>query len=109
MTLWLLQVALPLLGGGALLTYAALNNIRACAAKPGFPALSWAHLHPHVMLYVQVGLPLLGGGALLMYAALNYHTTLKFVGVLGVMLTVANKLLSYDSPKDAFDDITGRF
>jgi hypothetical protein len=29
--------------------------------------------------------------------------------VLGVMLTVANKLLSYDSPKDAFDDITGRF
>jgi hypothetical protein len=56
---------------------------------------------------LQVGLPLLGGGALLTYAALNYHTTLKFVGVLGVMLTVANKLLSYDSPKDAFDDITG--
>uniref|UniRef100_A0A383WJ08 Rhodanese domain-containing protein n=1 Tax=Tetradesmus obliquus TaxID=3088 RepID=A0A383WJ08_TETOB len=55
----------------------------------------------------QVGLPLLGGGALLTYAALNYHTTLKFVGVLGVMLTIGNKLLSYDSPKDAFDDITG--
>jgi hypothetical protein len=54
-----------------------------------------------------VGLPLLGGSALLTYAVLNYHTTLKFVGVLGVMLTIANKLLSYDSPKDAFDDITG--
>jgi hypothetical protein len=61
------------------------------------------------MFITQVGLPLLGGGALLTYAALNYHTTLKFVGVLGVMLTVANKLLSYDSPKDAFEDITGGF
>jgi hypothetical protein len=27
--------------------------------------------------------------------------------MLVVMLTVANKLLSYDSPKDAFEDITG--
>jgi hypothetical protein len=52
----------------------------------------------------QVGLPLLGGGALAVYAALNIHTTLEYIGVLGVLLTLANKALSYDSPAAALDD-----
>lgn len=49
----------------------------------------------------------MGGGALLTYAVINYHYSLKFIGVLGVLLTVTNKLRSYESPKAAYDDISG--
>eukprot|EP00775_Hariotina_reticulata_P005013 gene5013-5254_t len=39
----------------------------------------------------QVGLPLVGGAALATYAALNYHTTLQYIGVVGVLLTITKK------------------
>lgn len=55
----------------------------------------------------QVALPLVGGSALGVYAALNIHTTLQFIGVLGVLLTVVNKALSYDSPAAAIEDAKG--
>lgn len=50
---------------------------------------------------------MLGSGALGVYAALNIHTTLQYIGVLGVLLTVVNKALSYDSPQEALDDAKG--
>jgi hypothetical protein len=56
---------------------------------------------------VQIALPLVGGSALGIYAALNIHTTLQYIGVLGVILTVVNKALSYDSPAAAFEDAKG--
>lgn len=55
----------------------------------------------------QVGLPLVGGTALAAVAALNYHTTLQFIGVLGVLLTITKKVTSYSSPREALDDVTG--
>lgn len=58
-------------------------------------------------LCVQIALPLVGGSALGIYAALNIHTTLQYIGVLGVILTVVNKALSYDSPAAAFEDAKG--
>lgn len=41
------------------------------------------------------------------YAAFNIHTTLQYIGVLGVLLTVVNKALSYDSPQAALEDAKG--
>lgn len=55
----------------------------------------------------QVALPLVGGSALGIYAALNIHTTLQYIGVLSVLLTLVNKALSYDSPADALEDAKG--
>lgn len=55
----------------------------------------------------QIALPLVGGSALGVYAALNIHTTLQYIGVLGVLLTVVNKALSYDSPAAALEDAKG--
>jgi hypothetical protein len=59
------------------------------------------------VLLPQVALPLVGGSALGIYAALNIHTTLQFIGVLGVFATVINKALSYDSPAAALEDAKG--
>lgn len=56
---------------------------------------------------LQVALPLVGGSALGVYAALNIHTTLQYIGVLGVLLTIVNKALSYDSPQEALEDAKG--
>jgi len=47
------------------------------------------------------------GGALSVYAALNIHPTLQYIGVLGVLLTIGNKALSYDSPQVALEDAGG--
>jgi len=47
------------------------------------------------------------GGALSVYAALNIHTTLQYIGVLGVLLTTGNEALSYDSPQDAKGAVSG--
>lgn len=54
----------------------------------------------------QIGLPILGGTILGGYAAYNYHTTLQYIGVLSVLLTVTNKVLSYDSPGAFIEDVT---
>lgn len=54
----------------------------------------------------QIGVPILGGTLLGGYAVYNYHSTLQFIGVLGVLLTITNKVLSYDSPKDLIDDVS---
>lgn len=49
----------------------------------------------------------MGGSALGIYAALNIHTTLQYIGVLSVLLTLVNKALSYDSPAAALEDAKG--
>lgn len=53
--------------------------------------------------------PLAGGaaaaGALAMLVALyNYHLTLRFIGVVGLEVTILNKLSSYDSPEQFLKD-----
>jgi len=102
-----------------------------CAGLPGSPLLDNQSLYTPLTLLVrcrsccllfsaqpawclcaavqslQVGLPLLGGSALSVYAALNIHTTLQYIGVLGVLLTIVNKALSYDSPQEALEDAKG--
>jgi rhodanese-related sulfurtransferase len=40
----------------------------------------------------------------LLVALYNYHLTLRFIGVVGLELTILNKLLSYDSPEEFFND-----
>jgi hypothetical protein len=52
-------------------------------------------------------LPLAGGSALGIYAALHIHQTLEFIGILGVLATIVNKALSYDSPAEALEDAKG--
>lgn len=61
----------------------------------------------YVAVYAQIALPLVGGSALGIYAALNIHTTLQYIGVLSVLLTIVNKGLSYDSPAAAIEDVKG--
>ena len=52
---------------------------------------------------VPIALGLAGLGA----AAYNYEQTLRFVGVLGLELTVLAKAASYGSPKEALEDAAG--
>jgi hypothetical protein len=52
---------------------------------------------------VPIALGLAGLGA----AAYNYEQTLRFVGVLGLELTVLAKAASYGSPKEALEDAVG--
>jgi hypothetical protein len=49
----------------------------------------------------QVGIPLALGTAAAGVAVYNYHTTLQFIGVWGVLLTLVNQARKYDSPADA--------
>jgi hypothetical protein len=49
----------------------------------------------------QVGIPLVLGTAAAGVAVYNYHTTLQFIGVWGVLLTLVNQARKYDSPADA--------
>lgn len=53
----------------------------------------------------QIAVPLVGGAVLGTAAVVNYHTTLEYIGVLGVLLTITNKALSYSSPQEALDDV----
>lgn len=73
------------------------DNIEVVASKASEVATTLAQ--------PQIGLPLIGGTVLGGYAVYNYHTTLQYIGVLSVLLTVTNKLLSYDSPGAFFEDV----
>ncbi|KAF8062647.1 hypothetical protein HT031_003976 [Scenedesmus sp. PABB004] len=75
------------------------DNVEALAAAAGEAAATVAR--------PSVGLPLLGGGAALALAVANYHTTLRYIGVLGILATLAGKALSYDSPGAALADVQG--
>eukprot|EP00951_Prasinocladus_malaysianus_P039610 scaffold445719_cov33-Prasinocladus_malaysianus.AAC.1 len=39
-------------------------------------------------------------------AVYNYHTTLEFIGVLGLTLSVVTKLASYNSPTEFFTEVS---
>ncbi|EFN55745.1 expressed protein [Chlorella variabilis] len=41
------------------------------------------------------------------YVAANFHTTLQFLGVLGLELTLVNRALSYGSVEEALEDVRG--
>ncbi|PRW34000.1 zinc finger CCCH domain-containing 11 [Chlorella sorokiniana] len=43
------------------------------------------------------------------FIALNFHTTLQFVGVLGLELTLVLRALSYDSPEEALQDLSNLY
>ncbi|KAI7837815.1 hypothetical protein COHA_008303 [Chlorella ohadii] len=43
------------------------------------------------------------------FVALNFHTTLQFLGVLGLELTLVLRALSYSSPQEALDDLAGLY
>lgn len=73
------------------------DNIEVVASKASEVATTLAQ--------PQIGLPLIGGTVLGGYAVYNYHTTLQYIGVLSVLLTITNKLLSYDSPGAFFEDV----
>lgn len=51
-------------------------------------------------------LPLLLGTGGVGWAVYNYHTTLEFIGFLGIFATIASKALQYDSPAAALEDLT---
>lgn len=52
----------------------------------------------------RIGVPVLGGTVLGGYALYNYHTSLQFIGVLSILLTITRKVLSYDSPGALLED-----
>lgn len=78
-----------------------------CLFCPCFCSLLLPPCLPPFSLMLQVALPLVGGSALGIYAALNIHTTLQYIGVLSVLLTIVSKVLSYDSPQEALEDAKG--
>ncbi|KAK9816559.1 hypothetical protein WJX72_001971 [[Myrmecia] bisecta] len=43
------------------------------------------------------------------YTIYDIHSTLRFVGVAGMLLTLANRASRYDSPQDALDDLQGAY
>jgi hypothetical protein len=53
----------------------------------------------------SLAVPVAAGSALLAYAAYNYHYTLQFLGVLSLLLTATNKLLSYESPGALLEEV----
>lgn len=48
---------------------------------------------------------LAGEGILAALLAYNYHAVFQFIGVLGLEATIALRVIEYDSPQDALDDI----
>jgi len=52
----------------------------------------------------NVAVPLIAGTATTAIAVYNWHYTLEYIGVLGVLLTIANKLSQYDNPIEAAKD-----
>lgn len=92
-----LRVASPEVCGNAVEFYASFNV--QYQLQPALTLLRWSCL--------QIALPLAGGSALGIYAALHIHQTLEFIGVLGVLATIINKALSYDSPGAALEDAKG--
>jgi hypothetical protein len=52
----------------------------------------------------NVAVPLIAGTATSAVAVYNWHYTLQYIGVLGVLLTVANKLSQYENPIEAAKD-----
>lgn len=53
----------------------------------------------------SLGVPVAAGSALLAVAAYNYHYTLQYLGVLSLLLTATNKLLSYESPGALLEEV----
>ncbi|KAL4436752.1 hypothetical protein ABPG75_003891 [Micractinium tetrahymenae] len=43
------------------------------------------------------------------FLAFNFHTTLQFIGVLGLELTLVSRALTYDSFQDALDDLSSLY
>lgn len=48
---------------------------------------------------------ILGGAAAVGLALYNYHTTLQFIGVVGIEASIAWRISQYNSPQDALDDL----
>lgn len=49
----------------------------------------------------------MGTGSLVVFALVNYHLLMRYIGVLGLEATLALRVMQYNSPQDALDDIAG--
>lgn len=58
-----------------------------------------------IVLNPGLSIPLVGGTVFGGFAIYNYHRTLEYIGLLGVILTIANKFSQYNSPREAVEDI----
>lgn len=65
-----------------------------------------ARLSKSALSDARVGGLVAFGGVMAVVAVVNYHTTLQFLGVLGLLLTAARRVLGYSSPDDAQRDLS---